>query len=292
MAVPVGANFAVNPVNGNDVVISSTAGRIFPTTNQGSTGSSSAIRRSSAAPAASASPWPSVLPTPTPPRASATWATSSTPAPATARSTSPRRRRRGASNNWINISAGSTARPSSQIITDPTRGSHDAYAVTSTGVYYIANSVPWPKPDRPTVGQYHRDNIHNLAYRLFGQTYNPTTDPNSKTYNQAMGLTAIVADWRYQIPNSPANPSLGYHPVLYVAGNSGVYQSLDQGQTWSLFPSTTFGGLRAGGYLPHVSVSSLSLSLGNINPTRACPTRPARITRRTPPGGHSATPTS
>ena len=49
---PAVANFAVNPVNGNDVVISSAVGRIFSTTDAGrAPGSTSATRRSSAAPA-------------------------------------------------------------------------------------------------------------------------------------------------------------------------------------------------------------------------------------------------
>ena len=59
--------------------------------------------------------------------------------------------------------------------------------------------------------------------------------------------------------------------MLYVGANSGVYQSLDDGLTWSLFPSTTFGAVTQGGYLPHVSVTSLSVSLGNVNPTTGMP---------------------
>jgi hypothetical protein len=33
--------------------------------------------------------------------------------------------------------------------------------------------------------------------------------------------------------------SEGYHPVLYVAANSGVYVSTDNGASWTLFPETT-----------------------------------------------------
>ena len=37
------------------------------------------------------------------------------------------------------------------------------------------------------------------------------------------------------------------------------------------FPDTTFGAVTAGGYLPHVNVSSLSLSLGNIDTNTGMP---------------------
>ena len=40
--------------------------------------------------------------------------------------------------------------------------------------------------------------------------------------------------------------------------------STDNGQTWSLYPSTTFGAVTPGGDLPHVNVTDLSLSQGNI----------------------------
>src|SRR5207249_4831751 len=67
------------------------------------------------------------------------------------------------------------------------------------------------------------------------------------------------------IPNDPTNLSAGYHPVLYVGSNSGVYQSLDAGKTWTLFPTTTFGAVAEGGNLPHAAVTDLDLSLGNID---------------------------
>ena len=123
-------------------------------------------------------------------------------------------------------------------------------------------------------------NLKTLAYTIFGQAYNPATDPNSTKYNQAVILSSIVADWRYAIPNSPtyANGPT-YHPVLYVgAGNpytgtgSGVYQSVDGGQTWTYFPDTTYGAVVEGGYLPHVAVTSLSLSLGDTNVATGMPT--------------------
>ena len=193
----------------------------------------------------------------------------------------------GTSNNWLNISLGLDGSTIQSIITDPTRGSHDAYAVTSTGVFYIKDSVLLGNNPTNTADQWVNitGNIHNLAYTLFGQTYDPTTDPNSTfTYNQAQGLTSIVADWRYQIPNNHGQPQPRISPgaLCRPAIRASTSRSI-RGKTWSLFPTTTFGASQAGGYLPHVSVSSLSLSLGNINsntgmPTAAGPFNPANPT--------------
>ena len=135
----------------------------------------------------------------------------------------------------------------------------------------MADSIPSATNPTPTWIDI-TGNIHDLPYTIFGQTYNPTTDPNSITLNQAVTLSSIVADWEYTIPNSGADPAgTGYHPVLYVSGNSGVYQSIDDGVTWTLFPSTTLGAESDGGNLPHVAVTSLSLSLGDIDVNTGMP---------------------
>ena len=65
--------------------------------------------------------------------------------------------------------------------------------------------------------------------------------------------------------------------MLYVgAGNSfsngsGVFQSLDNGATWTLFPSTTYGAVAQGGDLPHVAVTDLDVSLGNVDANTGMP---------------------
>jgi hypothetical protein len=67
-----------------------------------------------------------------------------------------------------------------------------------------------------------------------------------------------------------APPPAALHPILYVSGNTGVYRSIDNGQTWSLFPSTAStldGAQQAGGYLPDVRVTDLALSIGAVNST-------------------------
>ena len=110
-----GANFAVDPVNGQDIVISSATGNIFTTTNQGVTwfdvGEPSVFNSPGSFSVALAYG----APTPAPPRASATWATSSTSVPRRDRSTSPRtaaaaaRATTGSTSPWA-----WTARPSSR----------------------------------------------------------------------------------------------------------------------------------------------------------------------------------
>ncbi len=85
----------------------------------------------------------------------------------------------GGSNNWINISTGLDGSAVQQIITDPTRGSHDAYAVTDEGVYYIADSIPSASNPTPTWVNI-TGNLKTLVYSIFGQSYNPATDPNSQ----------------------------------------------------------------------------------------------------------------
>ena len=135
----------------------------------------------------------------------------------------------------------------------------------------MANSIPSASNPTPTWVNI-TSNIHNIAFSIFGQTYDPTTDPNSVKLNQAVALSTVVADWQYTIPNAsndPAGP--GFHPVLYVAANSGVFQSLDDGLTWTLFPDSALGAEAEGGNLPHVAVTDLSLSIGNINSDTGMP---------------------
>ena len=62
-----------------------------------------------------------------------------------------------------------------------------------------------------------------------------------------------------------------------------MYISTNNGQTWNLFPDTTYGAIVQGGYLPHVTVTSLSLSIGNIDintgmPNLAGPYDPSKAT--------------
>jgi len=256
-----GVNFAVNPVNGNQVIISSTIGRIFGTIDQGMhwsvIGDPTALDGSQSLAMAYGAPGPAgqggndatnfLLYVGT--NAGHIFATFNGG---------------GANgNNWTNISNGLDGSSVNAIITNPNRGSHEVYAVTSTGVFHLVDSSvanpTWVRINGAGAGT--SGNIFSVTHRSFG-------DP-SLTDTQARDLTSIQADWRYAIPNASGG---GTHPVLYVGGNSGVYRSLDNGATWSLFPDMTIDGNSAnetvnGGRLPNVNVTDLDLSIGNVDPT-------------------------
>ena len=133
---------------------------------------------------------------------------------------------------WTNISTGLDGSGVMQIVTDPTRGSHDAYAVTLDGVYFNSNSA---RPGMTTWTNI-TGNLFTILNSAFGNSSEQTT--------KISYLTGIQADWNYVIPNATGT---GTHPVLYVSANSGVYRSLDSGATWSLFPAANDSTLPNGG---------------------------------------------
>ncbi len=189
-------------------------------------------------------------------------------------------------NPWININNGALAgnnAPVQAIVASPDRGNHEAYLVTTNGVYF----------NQDTVGTY--DPVTGLQITPPSQWVNVTgdlfnlpklngfNDPN-QTYQQLGFLTSLAVDWRYVIPNNfaspPANPTdpTQTHPVLYVAGTAGVFRSTDDGQTWALFPSqdpnSASSGvtpITPGGDIPNVKVSNLQMAIGNVDPTSGRP---------------------
>ena len=174
---------------------------------------------------------------------------------------------RDAGGTWANISLGLDGSPVQQIITDPARGSHDAYAVTTTGVFYLQNSILLAQ--NPTNTQYEwvniTGNLKALAYSLFGQGYNPTTDANSAPYNLTTVLNSIAANWDYTIPNNPAGPHA--RDITRCSTSPATRASTCQPTTarpGASTPSTTYGAVTPGGDLPHVNVTDLSLSQGNV----------------------------
>ena len=266
------ANIAVNPVNDQDAIISSSTGNLFATDNEGVTWFPIGDPSVFGSPDGYSVALAYGAPDPTAPEGVGNLGnfiyvgTQSGQIYVTQDGGGS-----GTSNNWINISTGLDGSAVEQIITDPTRGSHDAYAVTTDGVYYMADSIPSASNPTPTWVNI-TGNLKTLVYSIFGQSYNPATDP-------ALSPTT----WRPPCPRSPPtgatlSPSTrptrqtDMHPALYVGANSGVYQSLNNGQTWTLFPDTTYGALAEGGDLPHDAVTSLSLSLGNVDANTGMPT--------------------
>jgi subtilisin-like proprotein convertase family protein len=257
-------NFAINPLNGKQAIISSAAGRIFRTENQGQFWSDIGDPAPPVGTPALDGTYAGALafgaPDPNGPSGvgnldnflyAGTVAghifISQTGGGAP-----------GTGNAWVNVSAGLDGSPVESIITNPLRGSHEAWAVTLNGVYHISDSLAagatW----------------QNITSNLFNITH---TDFNDPTFveNQLRYLTSIQADWRYLIPNSLSQPNGPTHPVLYVGGEGGVYRSMDGGQTWVPFPNGNTNGTPTppgtGGGLPDSHISDLLASTGNIDPS-------------------------
>ncbi|MDR3638959.1 MAG: proprotein convertase P-domain-containing protein [Isosphaeraceae bacterium] len=301
-----GSNFAINPIDGQQMMVSASGnnngvGRIFATENQGITwqeiGNPSALDNTYAPALAYGAPDPN---SPAGVGNLDNFLYAGTDGGHIFMSETGG----GANGNaWYNISTGLDGSPVEQVITNPTRGSHQAYAVTQQGVYSIADSValanaitanakaaaagtaaPFTQAQLNALGwQLITGNLFQLISNSFDNTnlaadsLQPVATPDKIDFfsqlpivaQQLGGLTSIVADWRYAIPADPTKPVSAtnpVHPVLYVSGGTGVYQSLDNGVTWELYPSQgTNNAPQDGGLLPHTQISQISLVLGNID---------------------------
>lgn len=254
-----GSNFAVNPINKEQIIISSTAGRIFGTENQGKKwvviGDPTALDGTYAPALAYGAPDPQG---PGGPDTTNFFLYAGTVGGRIFVTFTGG----GANGNaWIDLSNGLDGSPVRQIVTNPMRGTHEAFAVTEQGIYHMPDSTAANASWVDITG-----NIFFLSHNSFNLA-NDTTIP-SMIETTARQLTSIQADWRYVIPDSISNLSGPTHPVLYVSSNTGVYRSLDKGLNWSHFPDDVIDGSPVtGGYLPSVEVTDLDISLGNINPT-------------------------
>ncbi len=251
-----GHNFAVNPIDGNGIIIGSGQGRVFRTTDQGinwfpvgEPGGFNQLDGSEKTALAFGAP----------------------------NQASP-----GVLNNflyiggdngkiyvtetggapWRDISAGLSGGGVGQIVPNPTRGSRDLYAVTGGGVFYKADSrtnTPWVNIT---------DNLFQLRKPVFGEAVGVGLNPP-----QINALHALAVDWRYAIPDA-TNLTGAKFPVVYVGGEGGVFRSRSRttGSTWTFYPNETDDtAVKDGGYLPNAQVSDLDLSLGNIDPTTGFP---------------------
>lgn len=168
----------------------------------------------------------------------------------------------GTGNDWFSLTpAPLDGSEVMAIYPNPNRGSNEVYAVTKRGVYHMADSrAPGATWTNRT------SNLFAISHQVF-QRPGPENSDTILRY-----ITSLVADFRYVLPDNP-NPDLPptadpmrTHPILYVGGEGGVFRSLDDGQSWHLFPNIALDGAsREGGWLPNAQVSDLDLSLGNIN---------------------------
>ena len=269
-----GLNFAVNPLSGDQIMISSASGRVFMTENQGRfwfvIAQPADVGGSHAEALAFAAPDPNgpggqfdlnnFLYVGT--LAGRIFVTFTGGSGA------------GGSNAWIDISTGLDGSPVRAIVPNPTPGSFEAYAVTEQGVYHLVSAQEAAaNPGNPTFGW------QNITGNLFSITMPAFGDPR-QTAPRLRFLTSLAVDWRYVLPdnlqaglnNPPTADERQTHPILYVGGLGGVFRSLDDGRSWHLFPNTQVDGApQDGGYLPNTIVTDLDLALGNINPTTGRP---------------------
>ena len=264
-----GYKLIVNPLSANQMLISSQAGRVFATTSRGNIWSE--IGNPSALDGTIAQALAYGAPDPAPPggglgalnnyilagtQGGKVFVTFTAGG--------------GAGNAWMPLSGGLDGSPVQMIATDPTRGSHDAYAVTLKGAYYIADT-------RGGTWQ-------NITGNLFSVLRGQFNDPTLSAAPTLQYLSSIQVDYRYLIPDDFTKPAGTTHPMLYVAGQGGVFRSYDRGQNWTLFPDSAFNAdgsantasllnspLGNGGGLPNAQVTDLDLSLGNVDPTTGRP---------------------
>lgn len=258
-----GFNAAINPINGQQLVLSSRLGNVFRTENGGffwsQIGAATDLDSSNAQALAYGAPDPQ---DPTGLRDNFIWA--------------------GTVNGhvfvtldggrWNPVSTGLDGSPVQFIAANPNRGTHEAYAVTSLGVYHLTFNVQLdPTLKRLVIlGTPTWENITGNLFQVSHISFGDVT----LLENQLKNLTSLAADWRFSILDDPSNPQSATHPVLYVGGDSGVYRSQDKGKTWALFPSAANDGAPVdGGYLPNVKITHLDLVLGNINPETGLPSR-------------------
>ena len=265
-----GFNFAVNPLNGNQILISSGTGRVFSTENQGRfwsvIGEPAVFGNSHAEALAYGAPDPNG------PAGLGNLDNFLYVGTGAGKIYMSQVGGGGSGNAWTDISAGLDGSGIRSIVTNPNRGSHEAYAVTNSGVYHIVDStVPgatWQNITGKDLPGKPPGNLFSLTHNLFG-------DP-TQVDTILRGITSLAIDWRYVIPADFTNPSpVGTFPILYVGGNGGVFRSIDNGTTWTRFPDAALNNTPVqagdGGLFPVVQVNDLDLALGNIDPTTGRP---------------------
>ena len=195
------ANLVVNPVNDDDMLVSSTTGNVFESTNQGVTWFQIGTPAIFGSPANTSVALTFGAPDPYAPEGlgnlgNFVYVGTS---PTASGSKGQVFVSRDAGGTWANISLGLDGSPVQEIITDPARGSYDAYAVTTTGVFYLPNSILLA--ENPTVTQYEWQNITgNLKARLIRSSARsttrrttpapcPTISPRSSTRSRPTGTT-------------------------------------------------------------------------------------------------------
>src|SRR4029077_19801100 len=104
------------------------------------------------------------------------------------------------------------------------RGTHEIYLVTTNGVYHVTFNATYPTNAAPVISNIVLTNVTGGVFGLTTNFSNPnnsllfqlttTTGALAQEQKPLNYLTAIVADWRFQVPDSASNPTGPTHPFL------------------------------------------------------------------------------
>ena len=196
--IPLG-NFAVNPINGSQILISSTLGNLYETTNQGVAVAPDRLGRPRQRLRRDLRPGPGLRgPRPRRPRRRGQ--------PEQLHLRRDRRRPHlrhpgPAAGPWTTSRAGLDGSSVVPIYTNPNRGSHEAYAVTLKGVYYMADSIASAATDPTWVNI--TGNLTQIQHNPFGDpTLAESAAAGYDANGQLGGFRSIVADYRYAVPDA------------------------------------------------------------------------------------------
>ena len=234
-----GANFAVNPLNSSQIMISSAAGRIFSTETQGVTwfdiGEPSVFGASSFSVALAYG-----APDPNAPGGIGNLGNFMYVGTGGGRIFISQTGGGASGNSWTEIStglSGGAVQPSSPT---PTGAATRPIAVTPRPGCLLHRRLGPLVVNNPTNTHSWVNitgNIHNIPYTIFGQSYDPTTDPNGTKLNQAQGALLDRGRLALRHPRRSQPARLArIHPVLYCQQQLGRLPVDRQGEDLAAVP--------------------------------------------------------
>ena len=174
----------------------------------------------------------------------------------------------GSTNAWTNISAGLDGSPVQRIVTDPTRGTHDAYAITTDGRLL----------QRRHLGGQQRPGSTSRATcssRRSTPSATPNLDHAAAAQPRRPGRRLAVRH-----PVDPKDATNGHPPdALRRRASAASSARSTTGPTGPSSPTRRSTTPVANGDLPAATITDLDMVLGNVDPTTGHPERLDRAER-------------
>src|SRR5439155_26252222 len=139
------------------------------------------------------------------------------------------------------------------IVTNPHRGSHEAFAVTRNGVYWMPDSsVAAP------VWQNITGNIFQLTHELFNDP-NQVLDPTSagQLLRTLTTLTALQADYRYAIPDAAGGVTIAASPAGATETGTTVTVTTTAAHGFTVGQTVQVSGVGKAGYNGLFTITSV-----------------------------------